>query len=148
VTLIPRSNWCADIVAAMTSHRLSRNDATPAAAPASSSAMARPRETRRPRPLGRRKPQIGSGSGFVERLGPRHAARAAGPPSDRHRRAFECTTAMSGRHAEIVTSQRRGAPSSMVSVTDHHHRQLLSPDHLQHGLIRFRTGRVPMRLWP
>ena len=54
-------NWCADIAAAMTSRHPSRNDATPAAAPASSSAMARPRGTRRPRPLGRRKPQSSFG---------------------------------------------------------------------------------------
>jgi hypothetical protein len=49
-------SWSADIAAAMTSRRPSRRDAMPAAAPASRSAMARPRRTRRPRALGRRRP--------------------------------------------------------------------------------------------
>jgi hypothetical protein len=43
-----RKSWSADIAAVMTSRRLSRKDATPAAAPASRSAMARRRRTKRP----------------------------------------------------------------------------------------------------
>ena len=56
-----RKSWSADIAAATTSRRPSRSDATPAAAPASRSAMARRRRTRRPRALGRRKPQSSFG---------------------------------------------------------------------------------------
>ena len=51
-----RRSWSADIAAAMTSRRPSRRDATPDAAPASRSAMAWLRETRRPPALGRRRP--------------------------------------------------------------------------------------------
>jgi hypothetical protein len=51
-----RSIWSADIAAAMTSRPPSRRDAMPDAATASRSATARPRRTRTPRALGRRRP--------------------------------------------------------------------------------------------
>ena len=56
-----RRSWSADIAAAMTSRRPSRNDTTCAAAPASRSATARPRKTKRPRALGRQRPQSSFG---------------------------------------------------------------------------------------
>jgi hypothetical protein len=39
----------------------------------------------------------------------------------------------------MAPTHRGGA---LVSVTDHHHRQLLSGDHLHHGLLWNETGVV------
>jgi hypothetical protein len=75
-----RSNWSADIAAATTSRRPSRRDATPDAAPASRSAIARPRKTRRPRALGRRKPQSSLVEGRIQ-IGSRSSKDSGpGPP--------------------------------------------------------------------
>ena len=65
----------------------------------------------------------------------RHAARAAGSPGDRHGRAFGAP----GRYPTLAGRDFRMAPThrgcALVSVTDHYHRQLLSGDHLHHGLL-------------
>ena len=65
----------------------------------------------------------------------RHAARAAGSPGDRHRRAFVAlgrSPTLAGRDFRMAPTHGGGA---LVSVTDHHHRRLLSGDHLHHGLL-------------
>src|SRR6202035_6149378 len=66
---------------------------------------------------------------------PRHAARAAGSPGDRHGRTFGAL----GRYPTLAGRDFRMAPThgggALVSVTDHHHWQLLSGDHLHHGLL-------------
>src|ERR1019366_8319061 len=68
----------------------------------------------------------------------RHAARTAGSPGDRHGRAFGAPA----RHPTLAGRDFRMAPThrgcAQVSVTDHYHRQLLSGDHLHHGLLSVR----------
>ena len=72
-----KRNWCAAIATATISRRPSRSDATPASVPASRSAKARPRGTRRPLPLGRRRPRgtlvegWNRSPGSSKRIGPR-----------------------------------------------------------------------------
>src|ERR1039458_5083084 len=79
----------------------------------------------------------------------RHAARAAGSPGDRHGRAFGAP----GRYPTLAGRDFPMAPThrgcALVSVTDHHHRQLLSADHLHHGLLsRILTQEDPVPVWP
>jgi hypothetical protein len=89
----------ADIAAAMTSHLPSRRDATPDAAPASRNAMARPRRTKKPRALRRRKPQ----SSLVEgrnRIGARYRRKAQQAGLVEARRGTD------GGHRQFVARQR------------------------------------------
>src|ERR1019366_7101267 len=56
-------------------------------------------------------------------------------PGDRHGRAFGAPArhpTLAGRDFPMLPTHRGCA---LVSVTDHHHRQLLSADHLHHGLL-------------
>jgi hypothetical protein len=56
-------------------------------------------------------------------------------PGARHRRAFGApgrSPTLAGRNFRMAPTHRGGA---LVSVTDHHHRQLLSRDHFHHGLL-------------
>ena len=72
----------------------------------------------------------------------RHAARAAGSPSDRHHHAYDAP----GRYSMLAGRDFRMAPThrgcALGSVTDHHHRQLLSADHFHHGLLSENARRM------
>jgi hypothetical protein len=58
-------------------------------------------------------------------------------PGNYHRRAFGApgrSPTLVGRDFRMAPTHRGGA---LASVTDHYHRQLLSGDHLHHGLLGF-----------
>jgi hypothetical protein len=65
----------------------------------------------------------------------RHAARVAGSPADHYRHAFLAR----GRYPPLARRDFRMLPTHcrcpLVCVTYHHYRQLLSRNHLHHGLL-------------